>query len=139
MTIRACVLFGAGCLLVLGAGGLRGDEAEDKAAEVLKKLKGRVSREAKGEKHVTAVNLGSTKVTDADLQAVAAFKQLKVLDLNFTQVSDAGMKHLAGLDAPRQGVLDRPVKRRHVYVRAERGLADRHRYLADEVVALTLE
>jgi hypothetical protein len=46
---------------------------------------------------VVAVSLGSTGVKDADLTALADFKDLQQLDLGNTAVGDAGLKELVGL------------------------------------------
>src|SRR5215831_5477252 len=98
MWIRSCALFATGCLLLLAAGA-RADDAEDKAIEAIKKVEGKMTRDARADgKPVIFVSLIDTKVTDADLQSVAAFKKVQVIDLNSTPITDAGMKHLAGLE-----------------------------------------
>ncbi len=43
---------------------------------------------------IVGLNLGFTKVTDAQLKHLAVLKNLKSLNLNQTQVTDIGMKEL---------------------------------------------
>ena len=43
------------------------------------------------------LDLSFTQVTDAGLKELAGLKQLQVLDLAHTRVTDAGLKELAGL------------------------------------------
>src|SRR4051794_5988280 len=76
----------------------RADDAEDKAAALVTKLKGVIVRDdKKGDKPVIGVHLGNTKVTDAELKELAGFKSLAHLVLNNTAVTDAGVKELAAL------------------------------------------
>src|SRR5262249_52116183 len=42
--------------------------------------------------------LEASRVTDADLKALAGLKELQALSLWYTQVTDAGVKELAGLE-----------------------------------------
>ena len=65
--------FLAGCLLLLTAAPLLADDAEDKAVEAVKKLRGKVTRDEKAEgKPVVAVDLRlSLVLTDADLKELA--------------------------------------------------------------------
>jgi Leucine-rich repeat (LRR) protein len=99
MRFRAFALFALGILLVLSTG-LRGDDAEDKAYDALKKLKAPMIRDAKNGNAVISVNLNNLKVmvTDKELEHVAAFKKLQNLDLNSCfGVTDKGLKNLDGL------------------------------------------
>lgn len=48
-------------------------------------------------KPLAVLDLSATKVTDAGLKELIAFKKLTTLDLGFTSVTDTGMKELAGL------------------------------------------
>lgn len=50
-------------------------------------------------KPVIKVDLRRTKVTDADLEILKGFTQLRSLNLGSLGVTDAGMKHLKGLTA----------------------------------------
>jgi internalin A len=84
--------------LVLGSSGAcRADEAEDKAVAFVEALKGDVIRDEKlPGKPVIAVNLNFSKVTDAGLKELAPFKNLTTLSLGLaTKVTDAGLKELA--------------------------------------------
>lgn len=47
---------------------------------------------------ITAVHLGGTQLSDADLSALRGLKQLTALDLEGTQVTDAGLKELKGFE-----------------------------------------
>jgi hypothetical protein len=49
------------------------------------------------DKPTVGVYLSGTDVTDAGLKDLAGLKQLQWLNLTKTQVTDAGLKHLAGL------------------------------------------
>src|SRR5207237_7670324 len=90
------MLVGAVMLLACLSGAARADEAS--AVKAVENLGGKVTRDDKlPGKPVIGVNLAATKVTDADLKQLKAFKQLTSLDLTGTQVTDAGMKELADL------------------------------------------
>src|SRR5262249_39823966 len=76
----------------------RADEAEDRAVKAIEKLGGSITRdETATDKPIVSVDLGSTKVTDAGLKHLAGLMQVQMLILNRTGVTDAGLKHLAGL------------------------------------------
>jgi Leucine-rich repeat (LRR) protein len=80
------------------AGSGRADEAEDRAVKAIQEFGSRIARDEKAkDEPIVGVYLGSTKVTDAGLKHLAGLKQLRELDLSDTQVTDAGLKHLAGL------------------------------------------
>src|SRR6185369_4088031 len=69
-------------VLFLVSGGLRADEAEDKAVKAIEKLGGTVKRDEKADgKPVVAVDWHYTRVTDAGLKELAAFKHLRELGL----------------------------------------------------------
>jgi Leucine-rich repeat (LRR) protein len=74
------------------------EETADTAAQTIQKLRGRITRdEQMPGKPVVYINLAGSRLTDADMRAVAACKQLRSLELGRTAVSDAGLKHLTGL------------------------------------------
>ena len=73
-------------------GFLAADEAEDKAIVAINKLGGKT----KG-MPVTEVRLVGTKITDAELEDLAAFKQLHKLWLQDTQGTDVGLMYLPPL------------------------------------------
>ena len=102
-------LIGAALLLALvpwSAVFTRADEAEEKAVKAIEKLGGRIARDMKAkDKPIVSVHLSFTQVTDAGLKDLAGLKQLQTLDLFGTQVTDAGLKHLAGLKRLRTLVL----------------------------------
>jgi hypothetical protein len=97
---------GAALLLALApwtAVCIRADEAEDKAVKAIKKLGGRITRDEKAKgKPIVRVFLVGPKVTDAGLKHLAGLMWLTVLDLTDTKVTDAGLKHLAGLKQLRE-------------------------------------
>jgi Leucine-rich repeat (LRR) protein len=71
------------------------EEAEDRAAEALRKLGGQVTRlEQSPGRPVISVNLAGVKLTDADLRPLTACPHLQTLDLSRTSVTDAGLAHL---------------------------------------------
>ncbi len=86
-------------LLALFAGNTAGaDPAEEKAVEYVKKLGGTIDRDNKAlGKPVVEVDLFGTKVGDADIKKLLAFKQLRVLVLFGTKVTGAGLAELAPL------------------------------------------
>ena len=74
----------------------RADEASSAAA--LEKLHAVILRNEKQPgKPVVEVNLNFTEVTDAGLKELAPLAHLQTLDLRFTEVTDAGLKELAPL------------------------------------------
>src|SRR5262249_26075551 len=115
MTQRLALL--TTCLL-LAAGPLYADDAEDTAAKAVEKLGGKVTRDDKDPAHpVGAVSLPGTPVTDAGLKELAAVKALQTLDLSgCPKVTDAGLKQLAALKGLKElhlggvGVTDAGVK-----------------------------
>jgi hypothetical protein len=90
-------------VLLLGADDKPKGDSEARAVEAVKKLGGTVSRDEKAPgKPVVGVSFaGSTELTDKGLKevagALAALKDLKWLDLSRTQVTDTGLKEVAGL------------------------------------------
>lgn len=77
---------------------VRADDAEDQAVEVVKKLRGSVTRDEKlPGKNVIRVYLSRTQVTDAEVKELAALKNLNTLHLGDTRVTDAGVKELGAL------------------------------------------
>lgn len=70
-------------------------QAEQAAADALKKLGGRVTADADG--HVAAVDLAQTPITDEDLKLLAACPRLMELNLRATLVSDAGLETVGRL------------------------------------------
>ena len=76
----------------------RADDAEDKAVAFVEKLGGWITRDQKlPDKPVTEVDLQFTKVTDVGLKVLTPLKNLSTLYLYGTQVTDAGLKELAPL------------------------------------------
>ena len=73
-------------------------DAEDQAVKAIEKFGGEVMRDDKDPaKPVIEVNLNATEVTDAGLKELAGLKGLKRLGLAATKVTDAGLKELAAL------------------------------------------
>ncbi|MEC9349856.1 MAG: leucine-rich repeat domain-containing protein, partial [Planctomycetota bacterium] len=68
---------------------------QEKAIAAIKKLGGYLKTDEN--KDVTHVGFSGTQVTDADLADLGVLKKLVGLDLNWTKVTDAGLKHLKGL------------------------------------------
>ena len=93
----------AALLLVPGASAsAQGDNAEqERAIARIEKLGGKFELDEKRPgKPVIKVDLYRTKVTDADLEILKAFTQVRSLNLrSLGGVTDAGMKHLKGLTA----------------------------------------
>ena len=80
----------------------QGDNAEqERAIAKVEKLGGKVELdEQRPGKPVIKVDLRRTKATDADLEILKAFTQVRGLNLGSSLgVTDAGMKHLKGLTA----------------------------------------
>ena len=77
---------------------VRADDAEDEALALVNKLNGKVTRDVRApEQPVVAVDLNFKEITDAGLKELAALKSLTSLDLRFTETTDAGLKELAAL------------------------------------------
>jgi hypothetical protein len=77
---------------------VRANEAGDQAVKAIQKMGGRITRDMKAKgKPIVRVRLGEANVTDAGLKELAGLKQLRHLELSFTQVTDAGLKLLARL------------------------------------------
>jgi internalin A len=77
----------------------RADDAEDKAATLVEKLGGKVTRDEKAPgKPVVTVRFndpfGKTKVTDVDLKELAALKNLTTLNMSGPLGTDAGRQEL---------------------------------------------
>ena len=70
---------------------VRADPTEDAVIKAIKQLHGRVEQNGK------VVDLSYTQVTDAELKALAALKNLTTLNLATARVTDAGLKELAAL------------------------------------------
>src|SRR5262245_45719606 len=76
----------------------RADEAEDRAAQAVEKLGGRLTRdESKVGKPVSSVDLYGTDVTEDALKELAPLTKLTRLNLSHTTTSDAATVHLASL------------------------------------------
>jgi len=73
-------------------------ETEKAVVELVKKLRGRVTRdrELPGQP-ITEVSLATTKAKDDDVKVLARLPQLREVHLNGTQISDAALKALAPL------------------------------------------
>ena len=75
---------------------LRADDAEDKAAALVERLGGTVTRdETRPGKPVVAVDLYARRVTGTDLRALAPLQNLARLDLTYTGITSAELKELA--------------------------------------------
>jgi Leucine-rich repeat (LRR) protein len=119
--MRGRILFGI-ALVCIASAGCSSDLPEDRAAQSIANMGGRVNRSesASGKAVVEAVlsctnmtddglktlspmkdlrrlDLSATKVTDSGLKELAKFKNLEYLDLSYTAVSNAGLKDLAAL------------------------------------------
>src|SRR5437899_3117406 len=82
-------------LLVIVAAGLLGaDDAEDRAVRAIRVLRGKLTR-AEADGAVVQVTLTGPAVTDASLKDLPGLQQLQALDLIKTAVSDAGLKEIA--------------------------------------------
>jgi Leucine-rich repeat (LRR) protein len=75
------------------------DEGEqEQVVQAIKKLGGSVQQDANAPgQPVIGVRLSHTQVTDAGLKELAGLKQLRWLDLTGVKVTDAGLKELDGL------------------------------------------
>ena len=74
---------------------IRADEAEEKAVKAIQKLGGSIYRDMKAkDKPIVAVVMRGPKVTDAGLKHLAGLKQLRKLDLTGTKVTDKGKADL---------------------------------------------
>jgi hypothetical protein len=91
------VTAGAGLLATGGQAAQRSDEA--RSISELEKLGARIERNhARLGNPVVTLDLNNTKVTDAGLEGLAHFTQLRQLRLFNTKVTDAGLKELAPLN-----------------------------------------
>ncbi len=71
---------------------------EAKAVAEIEKLGGKVTVDEKSQgKPAIGVDLNGTQVTDVGLKHLKGFKNLQSLCLEYTKVTDAGMEHLKGL------------------------------------------
>ena len=93
------ILYGITSWVILCSSYLvRADDTEDRAVEFVEKLGGRVIRNEKAPgKPVISLDLYNTQVTDAGLKELAGLKNLTDLVLVCKQETDAGLKELAGL------------------------------------------
>ena len=97
-TVRRLMVAAVLPLVFVCPGLLRGDEAEVEAVQAVEALGGEVIRDEKSQgKPVTGVILDFSAVTDQRLEELVKFRHLRHLSLAGTQVTDAGMKHLAKL------------------------------------------
>jgi hypothetical protein len=75
---------------------VRADQLEDHAIAGIAKLGGRVVSDPKSQGNpVVLVYLTGPNVTDAALEQLSELTQLRFLDLGFSHVTDAGLKHVA--------------------------------------------
>ncbi len=58
-------------------------------------------------KNLTLLNLARTRITDDGLRHLKDYPRLAVLNLSQTSISDAGLKHLWGLTRLQEVVVDR--------------------------------
>jgi hypothetical protein len=76
--------------------GLRPDEIA--AVRAVEDLGGTVRRDdTQPGRPITEVRLQERKVKNADLQGIRAFKQLRILDVSYTKITDTGLKELQEL------------------------------------------
>jgi hypothetical protein len=70
-------------------------KAEDKAAKAIQKLGAFITRDEKAKRNpIVSVDLSDTRVTDAGLKHLAGLRQLRRLDLPVTRVTDEGIADL---------------------------------------------
>jgi hypothetical protein len=74
---------------------VRANQAEHKAVKAIRKLDGEITRDEKAKgKPIVGVFLTGTQVTNAGLKHLAGLKQLQTLDLGGTKVTDKGKADL---------------------------------------------
>ena len=74
------------------------DADEAKAIAAVEKLGGKVLLDDESpNKPVIAIDLGKTKIADADLDLVKAFSQLETLNLDHTEIGDFGLERVKEL------------------------------------------
>lgn len=85
--------------LAVAASPVVADEAEDRAVAVIERAGGRVVRdESQPGKPVVSVFLSGKTITDEEVKILAAFKELRRLEINdCPKLTDAGIKELSGL------------------------------------------
>src|SRR5262249_54117711 len=89
---------GTGVLLGLLGLTVAGRADEPATVKAIEKLGGTVTRDDEiAGKPVVGVDLGGTKITDADLKGLKELKALQTLVLRRTEVTDTGMKELKEL------------------------------------------
>lgn len=96
------------CLaLILLTTGCHQKTGEERAIAEVERLGGKVRKDGRlPGTPVTAVQLAEGRVTDAELQVVKSFPQLRNLDLRRTQVTDKGLAHLERLTKLQELYLD---------------------------------
>jgi hypothetical protein len=73
-------------------------ESEDRATKAIQKLGGKITRDKYAQDQpIIRVDFFGTAVTDAGLKHLAGLKRLQSLYCGYTKVTDTGLKHLAGL------------------------------------------
>ncbi len=93
MKLRQTWFLLAGLLLVAGPAGC-GGQTEEQA--VIEKRGGRVQYDDNN-KEMLMIDLISTEVTDAELEHLKGLTNLQTLYLTNNQITDAGLEHLKGL------------------------------------------
>src|SRR5215469_585809 len=91
MVKNSCIMFVLLTHILVAPQTVRANSAEDTALKMIIKLHGKVQQDGK------VVDLRHTEVTDADLKCLAGLQKLNRLDLSATKVTDAGLKELAAL------------------------------------------
>lgn len=71
------------------------DAERERAIAAIKKAGGMVYFGP--DQEIASIAMSSPRVTDDELPLLQAFPELRVLDLNYSQVTDAGLKHLKEL------------------------------------------
>jgi internalin A len=82
----------------IGAERNKAPAANDKVIAAIENLGGTVEIDEKSPgKPIIGIELSSQKVTDDDLKVVEGLSSLRRLNLNWTQIGDAGLEHIKGI------------------------------------------
>src|SRR5260221_2059887 len=98
MTLRKRTPIGVALVLGLVAGRLQADDAESQVEALVQSPFGQITHDYKATgKPIIGVNLNFSEVTDADLKVLSGLQRLQTLKLRSTTVTDAGLKALSEL------------------------------------------
>jgi hypothetical protein len=90
-------------VVLLFAAAATAADAEKTAVETIEKLGGKIFRDDKADgKPIVQVDLHNSKVKAEHLKQLRAFKQLRKLELGFTDIGDEGLKELHELKSLRE-------------------------------------